>query len=140
MVESWASSPATRATMLANRSRDTGPELAIRSILHSRGLRYRVNFRPLANRRNTADIVFTKRKIAVFVDGCYWHGCPEHYWASKTNVDYWEPKIKQNRARDENFTAALVGEGWRVIRIWEHESPKDAADRVEAAVRSISGF
>jgi DNA mismatch endonuclease (patch repair protein) len=121
--------------MLANRSRDTGPELALRSILHGRGLRYRVNFRLLSNRRNTADIVFTRHKIAVFVDGCFWHGCPEHYWASKTNVDYWGPKIKHNRARDENITAALVSEGWEVIRIWEHESPKDAADRIEAAVR-----
>jgi DNA mismatch endonuclease (patch repair protein) len=125
--------------MVANRSKDTGPELAIRRLLHRRGLRYRVNFRPLAGWRNTADVVFTRQKVAVFVDGCYWHGCPEHYWASKTNIDYWEPKIEQNRARDARVTEALLNAGWQVIRIWEHESPQAGADRIEAAVRGSDG-
>jgi DNA mismatch endonuclease (patch repair protein) len=121
--------------MQANRRRDTQPELALRSLLHSRGLRYRVDFRPIAGIRNKADIVFTRRRVAVFIDGCFWHGCPEHYFASKTNVDYWEPKIEQNRLRDNAVTSALEEAGWRVIRVWEHESVEEAADRIEAAVR-----
>ena len=121
--------------MQANRRRDTQPELALRRFLHARGLRYRVDYRPIPCLRNKADIVFTRRKVAVFIDGCFWHGCPEHYFASKTNVDYWEPKIEQNRLRDEAVTAAIEEAGWRVIRVWEHESVEEAADRIEAAVR-----
>jgi DNA mismatch endonuclease (patch repair protein) len=121
--------------MQANRRRDTQPELALRRFLHARGLRYRVDYRAIPGLRNKADIVFTRRRVAVFIDGCFWHGCPEHYVASKTNVDYWEPKIAQNRLRDEAVTAALEEAGWRVIRVWEHESVEDAADRIEAAVR-----
>lgn len=123
--------------MVANRSRDTGPELALRSVLHRRGLRYRVNLRPLAERRNTADIVFTRRRIAVFIDGCYWHGCPDHYWPSKTNTDYWEPKIRKNRERDARFTSDLVVAGWQVIRIWEHDDVENAANVIETAVRGM---
>lgn len=122
--------------MRANRRRDTKPELALRALLHARGLRYRVDYRPEPSLRSKADIVFTRRKIAIFVDGCFWHGCPQHYWASKTNIDYWQPKIAENRARDERFSTALVNAGWQVIRIWEHESPEAAADIVESAVRS----
>lgn len=122
--------------MLANRRRDTKPELALRALLHARGLRYRVDYRPEPTLRSKADIVFTRHKIAVFVDGCYWHGCPQHYWASKTNTDYWLPKIEENRARDMRFSAALVDAGWQVIRIWEHEPAEAAADIVESAVRA----
>ena len=121
--------------MQANRRRDTQPELALRRLLHARGLRYRVDYRPIRGLRNKSDIVFTRRRVAVFIDGCFWHGCPEHYFASKTNVDYWEPKIEQNRLRDEAVTAALEEAGWRVIRVWEHECVEEAADRIEAAVR-----
>ncbi|NEE03048.1 very short patch repair endonuclease [Phytoactinopolyspora halotolerans] len=123
--------------MLANRSRDTGPELALRSILHGRGYRYRVNYRPLRDKRNSADIVFTKAKVAVFVDGCYWHGCPEHYWPAKTNVHYWAPKIAANKERDELFNEALAERGWTVVRAWEHEAPEDVAERVALALRRL---
>ena len=89
MESSWASSEHARRTMAANRSRDTKPELALRSILHSRGLRFRVDCSPLKGVRSRADIVFSKAKIAVFVDGCFWHGCPKHFIMPKTNSDYW---------------------------------------------------
>jgi len=82
--------------------------------------------------------VFTKQKIAVFIDGCFWHGCPEHYFASKTNVDYWNPKIRENIARDARFTQILIDQGWQVVRIWEHEDPDQAAAKVEDIVRSTS--
>jgi DNA mismatch endonuclease (patch repair protein) len=121
--------------MLANKRRDTKPELAVRALLHARGLRYRVDFRPLREMRNRADVVFTRAKVALFVDGCFWHGCPDHYWPSKTNVDYWTPKIAANQARDCRFDARLRDAGWTVLRAWEHEDPTDVADRVEAVVR-----
>jgi DNA mismatch endonuclease (patch repair protein) len=121
--------------MQANRSKDTKPELRLRSILHRRGFRFRVNHRPLPGVRMTADIVFTKAKVAVFVDGCFWHGCPEHYRKPAINKDYWEPKLQRNLARDAISDASLLTEGWTVIRGWEHEDPEDVADRVEAAVR-----
>lgn len=134
MVKSWASSPASRATMLANRSRDTKPELALRTLLHARGLRYRVDFKPLATLRSRADIVFTKAKVAIYVDGCYWHGCPQHYQPSKTNIDYWGPKIESNRLRDERINIALREVGWVVVRVWEHENPVDVADAIAQIV------
>ena len=135
MVESWASSAATRASMLANRSSNTLPELALRRILHRRGCRYRVNYRPIVGVRNSADIVFTKAKVAVFVDGCFWHGCPKHFVAPKTNTSYWEPKIAANRQRDNGFSRLLQDSGWTVIRAWEHEPPEAVADRVVDAIR-----
>lgn len=83
----------------------------------------------------TADIVFTRAKVAVFVDGCFWHGCPEHYQRPAINQGYWRPKLEQNLARDAIADAALLAEGWTVIRAWEHEDPEVVADRVETAVR-----
>jgi DNA mismatch endonuclease, patch repair protein len=109
---SWASSAANRKSMQGNRSRDTAPELAIRRLLHAAGLRYRVDRRPLNGVRRRADIVFGPAKVAVFVDGCYWHGCPEHYVPPKTNPNYWSPKISGNVARDRDtdpsYSAASV--------------------------------
>jgi DNA mismatch endonuclease (patch repair protein) len=136
MTESWALNPGRRRNMQANRSKDTKPEVRLRSILHARGLRYRVNHRPLPGVRMTADMVFTRSKVAVFVDGCFWHGCPEHYRKPAINKDYWEPKLKKNLGRDGIVDAALLAEGWTVIRSWEHEDPELVADRVESAVRS----
>lgn len=121
--------------MLANKRRDTAPELALRSILHARGLRYRVDFRPLKVMRNRADVVFTRARVAVFVDGCFWHACPEHYMPSKTNVDYWTPKIEANRERDRRVDTMLRDAGWTIVRAWEHEDPIAVADQVEALVR-----
>ncbi|SHO97626.1 DNA mismatch endonuclease vsr [Mycobacteroides abscessus subsp. abscessus] len=123
--------------MLANKGRDTRPELALRTLLHARGLRYRVNFRPLSGRRNTADVVFTKARVAVFVDGCFWHGCPEHLMAPKSNTNYWGPKIERNRERDAEFSEVLKSAGWTVVRFWEHDNPVLAADYIEQIVRAI---
>ncbi|MDD4867007.1 MAG: very short patch repair endonuclease, partial [Mycobacterium sp.] len=113
--------------MRGNRSRDTSPELAVRRALHRMGLRFRVAHRPDATLRRTADIVFTKKRIAVFIDGCFWHGCPEHYVASKSNTDYWNPKIERNMIRDEETTRLLTDCGWLVLRVWAHEQPSDVA-------------
>lgn len=133
---SWASSAATRKTMQANRSRDTRPELAVRSAVHARGLRYRVAIRPVRQVRRSADLVFTRAHVAVFLDGCFWHGCPEHFRAPATNPDYWGPKIAGNRARDADTTARLEAEGWLVLRFWEHEDMAEAAGAVARAVRA----
>lgn len=135
MTDSWATDARARATMRANRSKDTGPERAVRSVLHARGLRYRTHLRPEPNLRRTADIVFTRRRVAVFIDGCYWHGCPLHLMLPKSNVAYWIPKIEANRRRDEETNRLLSEAGWTVLRFWEHESPVDVADTVERAVR-----
>ena len=138
--ESWASSPATRASMLGYKGRDTKPELALRAILHARGLRYRVDDRPLREMRNRADVVFTRARVAVFVDGCYWHGRPDHYWPSKTNVGDWTPKIEANQERDRRFNAALQAAGWTVLRAWEHDDPREVADQVERLGRAGNGI
>lgn len=120
--------------MQGNRSRDTRPELAVRRAVHALGLRYRVNMRPLPGLRRTADLVFTRAKVAVFVDGCFWHGCPEHYRPATTNRTFWDAKVDANRARDLETNAALAVAGWVVLRIWEHESPAEAAKRIVATV------
>ncbi|MFK0101404.1 very short patch repair endonuclease [Streptomyces sp. NPDC091040] len=133
---SWASSEAVRASMRGNRGKDTGPELRLRSLIHREGLRYRVSARPLPDLRRTADLVFTKARVAVFVDGCFWHGCPEHHRPATTrNPEFWRDKIEVNRSRDEETNRRLSEVGWTVIRIWEHEDPVDAAQRVIALVR-----
>lgn len=131
----WASSPAARATMRGNRRRDTRPELAVRRAVHSLGLRYRVDARPLPDLNRRADLVFTRAKVAVFVDGCYWHGCPEHGTEARTNADYWGPKIRRNRDRDQETDKLLAEQGWVPLRIWEHEPVTSAADKILAAVR-----
>ncbi|NPC95228.1 very short patch repair endonuclease [Nocardioides sp. zg-DK7169] len=132
---SWASSPGRRRNMQANRSRDTKPELAVRRLLHARGFRYRVAAAPVAGLRRRADIVFTKQRIAVFIDGCFWHGCAEHGRKSfRRNVDYWPAKIATNMARDLDTTAHLADAGWRVLRFWEHEQPAEVASAIATAV------
>jgi DNA mismatch endonuclease (patch repair protein) len=133
---SWASSPGRRRNMQAIRARDTEPELAVRKILHARGLRYRVGLAPIPNLRRTADIVFTKARIAVFIDGCFWHGCPEHGRKKfNSNVDYWNEKISKNVVRDANTNSRLASAGWVVLRFWEHEDAALVADSVIAAVQ-----
>lgn len=133
-MESWASTPAVRASMRANRSSDTAPELALRRELHRRGLRFRVNMQPIVGVRRTADVVFTRRKIAVFLDGCFWHGCSTHYRAPAQNGSYWRSKLERNIRRDEAVNELLERAGWTVIRVWEHESVEDAADRIMQVV------
>jgi len=104
---SWATSDGTRRSMQANKSRDTKPELAVLRLLDAAGLRYRVNH-PVLPRR-TADIVLTRAKVAVFIDGCFWHGCPAHYQPPSTNRDYWHEKVVRNSERDADTTARLLG-------------------------------
>src|SRR6478609_2227534 len=108
--------------MRANRRRDTGPELGVRRLLHARGLRYRVDFAPEGT-RNRADIVFTRAHIAVFIDGCFWHGCPVHGTRPKSNQLYWDAKLRRNAERDAEVTARLTLLDWSVLRYWEHEPP-----------------
>ncbi|MGW1778568.1 very short patch repair endonuclease [Streptomyces sp. NPDC002143] len=131
---SWASSDAVRASMRANKSRDTKPELALRRAVHARGLRYRVAARPIKELRRTADLVFTKARVAVFLDGCFWHGCPEHHTVAVRNGGYWASKVERNRTRDVDTDRRLAEAGWTVVRVWEHEDPIQAATRVEKSV------
>jgi DNA mismatch endonuclease (patch repair protein) len=116
--------------------RDTLPELALRSELHRRGLRFRVDRAPLPGFRSRADIVFGPARVAVYVDGCFWHSCPEHGTRPKANAEWWEQKLRRNRERDAETDRVLREQGWEVMRIWEHEDPVEAADRVVAAVRA----
>ncbi len=124
--------------MQGNRGRDTKPEMALRRMLHSRGLRYFVNRRPLPGLRRTADLLFPRARVAVFVDGCFWHGCPEHHTVAKANAEYWEEKVRRNRERDADTDAMLRSEGWVVVRLWEHQDAINSANQVEAAVRERS--
>lgn len=121
--------------MLGNRSKDTGPERRLRSALHARGLRFRKDHKIAAGDVKTrADIAFTAVRVAVFVDGCFWHRCPDHATDPKRNSEYWAPKLQRNVERDQRVNAALQASGWLVIRVWEHESATDAAERIVMAV------
>ncbi|MGW9247724.1 very short patch repair endonuclease [Streptomyces sp. S063] len=132
---SWASSAVRRRNMQAIRSRDTKPERLIRRLVHANGLRYRVAARPLPDLRRTADMVFRPAKVAVFIDGCYWHGCPEHYVSPKTNPGYWSEKVARNVARDRDTDERLSAAGWLVLRFWEHQSSDACALSIISAVR-----
>lgn len=136
VTESWASDAGVRASMRANRRRDTVPELAVRRLVHAAGLRYRVDFAPLsANRRLKADLVFTRARVAVFVDGCFWHGCPRHHTVAKRNAGFWAEKVAGNRTRDKRTNSMLGEAGWTVLRFWEHEDPAEVAERIVETVR-----
>jgi DNA mismatch endonuclease (patch repair protein) len=127
-----ASSDNARAVMAANRSSDTGPERALRSALHARGLRFFKNRRPDPSVRCRADIVFPSVQLAVFVDGCFWHRCPIHGVSPSMNPAYWQAKLDRNVERDRRNDAALQAAGWTVVRIWEHEDPEQAASDIAA--------
>jgi DNA mismatch endonuclease (patch repair protein) len=117
--------------MRAIRRRDSGAERALRSKLHAMGLRFRVDYPiPIHGRKPRADIVFTRRRLAVFVDGCFWHGCPIHGGRPKRNSIYWDAKIARNRERDAEQSARLAASGWTVVRVWEHEDPTIAAQHI----------
>ncbi len=127
--------PGRSANMKANRRRDTKPELALRRALHARGYRYRKDMRlDLPRRRVRPDIAFTARKVAVFVDGCFWHACPDHGGQPKNNEWYWSPKLAKNVERDRAADAALTEAGWTVVRLWEHVPLDDAVATVVAVV------
>ncbi|WP_442814915.1 MULTISPECIES: very short patch repair endonuclease [unclassified Streptomyces] len=123
--------------MQAIKSRDTKPERLIRSLVHAQGLRYRVAARPLPKLRRTADLVFRPTQVAVFVDGCYWHGCPEHYVPPKTNSGYWSDKVTRNVSRDRDTDRQLLEAGWTVLRFWEHESPGACALKIADTVSEL---
>ena len=132
----WATNAATRRSMQGNKSKDTLAELAIRRALHAQGFRYRVNIRPLPTLRRTADVVFPRVKIAVFIDGCFWHACPIHYVEPKVHIDYWRPKIDRNHTRDVETTCLREQAGWTVMRFWGHQLSEEVAGEIAAAVRA----
>lgn len=117
-------------------SRDTAPEVAVRRLLHAAGLRYRVNVPVPGLPRRTIDIVFPRAKVAVFLDGCFWHGCPQHATHPKANAEWWREKLDKNMSRDIETTGHLTSEGWTVLRFWEHESVEDVAHRIASAVEA----
>ncbi|MGO4599489.1 very short patch repair endonuclease [Terrabacter sp. 2RAF25] len=125
---------ATSAQYAARARRETSPELALRRELHRRGLRFRVQTRVSGLPRRSVDIAFTRWKVAVMVDGCFWHGCPDHGTRPSRNSDWWEWKLAVNRARDNDTDNRLSSLGWAVVRVWEHEEPAVAAERIEAAL------
>jgi DNA mismatch endonuclease, patch repair protein len=128
-------SPEVAQRMRAQRRRDTAPELALRRALWARGLRYRVDFKAVGTRRRV-DIAFTRRRVAVFVDGCFWHLCPMHSTIPKSNREWWIDKLESNERRDRYTDQVLEDNGWIVVRVWEHEPASEAAARVEAVVHS----
>ncbi|WP_086671007.1 very short patch repair endonuclease [Amycolatopsis pretoriensis] len=130
-----AASEGRSRNMRANRRTDTKPEVTLRKELHRLGYRYRKDLPiVLESVRVRPDIVFTKRKVAVFVDGCFWHVCPQHGRQPTSNEWYWTPKLRRNMSRDELVTEALEDAGWRVVRIWEHVPLRDAVSAIEAAI------
>ena len=132
--------PGRSANMRANRRTDTKPEMALRRALHRQGFRYRKDYRiDLGGARVRPDIAFTARRVAVFVDGCFWHVCPEHGTKPANNTWYWGPKLARNVERDRAADAALEQAGWRVVRIWEHVPLDAAIAAVVAAVGSLPG-
>lgn len=126
------SSSAVSRLMRGNRGTDTAPEVRLRLALHGRGLRYRKHERLEAGGiRVRPDLLFGRARVAVFVDGCYWHRCPDHGTRPRANVDYWDPKLARNVERDGRVDEALAGAGWTVVRLWEHEVRGDLARSVE---------
>lgn len=131
------SSASISGRMQRQRRKDTEPELAVRRALHRAGLRYRVGLPVSGLPRRTIDIAFTRIKLAVFVDGCFWHGCPQHATWPKSNAAWWEAKILKNRERDGETTRQLEDAGWTVIRIWEHEPAESAAGHLIDVVKGM---
>jgi DNA mismatch endonuclease (patch repair protein) len=121
--------------MAAIRRSDTKPEVALRSALHRSGCRFRKDFpMRVEGRVIRPDIAFTKRRIAVFIDGCFWHSCPQHGRSPAVNGGYWSPKLQRNAERDREQTSALTLAGWTVLRFWEHESIEDVLRKIVAAL------
>lgn len=134
-----ASSSAVSRKMSQAARRDTAPELALRRALHARGLRYRVCYPVPGQRRRTIDIAFTRARVAVFVDGCFWHACPVHGTSPSANNQWWATKLAANSARDRDTTATLEEMGWRVVRVWEHTPVDEAMRRVLGVLEPGAG-
>lgn len=134
------SNEAVSKRMRRNRSSDTRMELRVRSLLHRAGLRFRKGLAiHTGDVRVRPDIVFTRVRVAVFLDGCFWHGCPEHGTQPRHNSNYWSAKLERNAARDSRVKEALERDGWTVLRFWEHERPEDVVVAVRKVVAS-AGF
>lgn len=131
-----ASSRSVQRRMQATKQRDTPAEVAVRSALHKRGLRFRVDAAVPGAGRTRPDIVFSGPRIAVFIDGCFWHRCPHHGTNPKSNQEWWAEKLASNVARDLRHDVDLAAAGWAVVRAWEHEDPETVADRVQVLVRN----
>lgn len=128
------SSPEASRRMAKVRQKGTDAEIALRRGLHRRGLRYRVDYEVLKKPRRVADVAFPGLKIAIFVDGCFWHGCPEHATWPKQNAEFWRQKIEANRLRDADTNSRLLNAGWTVLRFWEHEPPIEATETITRTV------
>jgi len=124
----------TSRRMAKVRQKGTDAEVAVRRELYRSGLRYQVDFEVLKKPRRVADIVFPALRIAIFIDGCFWHGCPNHATWPKQNAEFWRQKIEANRLRDTDTNARLRSIGWMALRFWEHESPIEAAETVARSV------
>jgi DNA mismatch endonuclease (patch repair protein) len=125
-----ASSISALKRMKSTRQHDTAPELELQSLLRDVSIEFETNAFPIAGFRRKADILFRDKKIAVFIDGCFWHGCPIHGTWPKENADFWRQKILKNQDRDRDTNIKLVEAGWKVIRVWEHEEMNDVAQRI----------
>lgn len=133
----YPSSPAASAVMKRNVKSDTKPEVAVRSLLHRRGYRFRKHLLVQAGDiRVRPDIVFTRRRIAIFIDGCFWHRCPLHGTEPRSNSEYWRQKLDRNVARDVEVDSALKAANWLVLRIWEHVPPVEAVEQIDAVLQS----
>jgi DNA mismatch endonuclease (patch repair protein) len=128
------SSPGVSARMSRQASKDTGVELAVRRLLHAAGLRYRVEYPVPGMPRRRLDVAFPRAKVAVLIDGCFWHGCPQHATQPKANAEWWRSKLDRNMARDRETTEHLTATGWTVLRFWEHMPAEEIAATVRAAV------
>lgn len=122
--------------MRSNRGKNTTLELRVRRALHARGLRYRLQQKVPGSSRRTIDIAFPRQRVAVFIDGCFWHGCPTHHTVAKTNSEFWAAKVARNRERDRETDGMLVDAGWTAARFWEHEPTESIVDEVVRLVRS----
>ena len=119
-----------RRQMQSQKTTGTGIEMAVRKRLHAQGYRYRVNCKLLPDRRFKGDIVWLGRRLVVFLDGCFWHGCPLHGTTPKSNTEWWEVKITANRERDRLVNELLCDRGWTVLRFWEHDDPVAVAGSI----------
>jgi len=138
MARIQSSSPEASRRMAKIRQKSTGAEVAVRRELYRSALRYRVDLEVLKKPRRVADIAFPGRRIAVFVDGCFWHGCPEHATWPKQNAEFWRQKIEANRLRDADTNSRLFDSGWTVLRFWEHQTPIDVAATIAQTVAQAS--
>lgn len=138
MARCFPSSKEASRRMAKVGQKDTDAELALRRELHRRGLRYRVGFVVSTKPRRVADIAFPRQKVAIFVDGCFWHGCPQHASWPKKNADFWKEKIEANRRRDADTNERLSSAGWKVLRFWEHEPVIESSTMIEDLIIEIS--